>query len=89
MKRIATVHVLMDVEGETEEQLLDIVRNRVLGAGMRISLFAPSHAVSGIRLDVPMLERQKPSCPCGQPDAAHCDQCGRCPEDPHDEACGW
>lgn len=29
------------------------------------------------------------SCPCGQPDSAHCNQCGRCPGTSHDEACGW
>lgn len=89
MKRTATVHVHLDVEGETEEQIRDIVRNRVLGAGMRVSLHGPSHSVEGVRLDIPLLERKKPSCPCGQPDAAHCDQCWRCPGDPHDEACGW
>lgn len=59
MKYIATVHVHVDVEAETEEQARDIVRNQVLGAGMRFSLTGPSHAANGVRLDVPLSERRK------------------------------
>jgi hypothetical protein len=57
MRYIATVHVHIDVEAETVEQARDIVRNRILGAGMRFSLSGPGHAVNGIRLDVPLGER--------------------------------
>lgn len=59
MKYIATVHVHVDVEAETEEQARDIVRNRVLGAGLRFSLHGPGHGVEGVRLDVPLSERRK------------------------------
>jgi hypothetical protein len=57
MRYIATVHVQLSVEADTEEQARDIVRNQVLGAGMRFTLTGPSHAVNGIRLDVPLGER--------------------------------
>jgi len=61
MKRwIASAHVQMDVEAETEEQARDIIRNRVLGAGMRFTVgTAPSHAVNGVGLAVPLAERVK------------------------------
>jgi hypothetical protein len=57
MRYIATVHVQLSVEAETEEQARDIVRNQVLGAGMRFAQAGPSHAVDGVRLDVPLGER--------------------------------
>ena len=61
MKFTATVHVRTDVEAETEEQARDIVHNRVLDAGFRFGVpgTGPSHAVEGVRLDVPLSERRK------------------------------
>lgn len=29
------------------------------------------------------------ACPCGHPDDEHCNDCWRCPGDPHDDRCGW
>lgn len=57
MRYVATVHVYLDVEADTEIQARDIVRARVAEAGMRLSSIGPGHAVSGVRLDLPLSER--------------------------------
>jgi hypothetical protein len=57
MRYIATVHVHIDVEADTQEQARDIVRNQVLGAGMRFARPGPSHAANGVRLDIPLGDR--------------------------------
>lgn len=59
MRYIATVHLHLDVEAETEEQARDIVRDQVLGSGFRFSLSGPGHGVEGVRLDAPLDERRK------------------------------
>lgn len=88
MRYIATVHVHLDVEAQTEEQARDIARNQVLGAGFRFALAGPSHAANGVRLDVPLSERDHTNrCgQCGQP-LRRC--CYTCPSDPHDDMCGF
>jgi hypothetical protein len=59
VKYIATIHLHVDVEADTEEQARDIVRNQALGAGFRFGVTAPGHSVQGIRLDVPLSERRR------------------------------
>lgn len=51
---IATVHVKLDVEADDETAARAIVRQRIAAAGMRLDLIGPGHAVSGVRLDVPL-----------------------------------
>lgn len=60
---IATVHVHLDIEADTEEAGRAQVRARVVDAGMRLGSpgSGPSHSVDGVRLDIPLGDRPRRS----------------------------